>query len=171
MKLRGIHTLYGSSLLRVFAFFSPGPFFLFPSSSSLVFRQGTRFRMRFFSLRFSPRFLSLILMRTGLGDEPSTRWYRSEPPCGGRTHTKGPGEGAAKPPDTLARPPFNPNSLEDSRPGSRPLLATVYHKIVSQYPEPQAAVPAYCICVCGHLQYDVLLTHTSDPSLIDYTAG
>ena len=33
------------------------------------FRQGSHFRMIFFSLRFSPRFLSLILVKTGRVDD------------------------------------------------------------------------------------------------------
>ena len=65
--------------------------FLFFASPSLVFRQGPHFRMMFFfPFAFHLCFLSLILMRTDLGDEPSTRWKCTDPTLRGQDTTRAP---------------------------------------------------------------------------------
>ena len=89
-------------------------------SLSLVFRQGPHLRMMFFSLRFSPFcFLSLILMRTDLGVEPSTRWKHQIRPSGDRTP-----RGRRSPPDTGPDHPLQPVKCKLSQTSSiasRPL--------------------------------------------------
>ena len=65
-------------------------------------------------------FLSLILMRTDLGVEPSTRWKYQIRPSGDRTPRK-----CRSPPDTGPDRPLQPRfSGRDSEPDSRPLSAS-----------------------------------------------
>ena len=74
-------------------------------------------------------------------------------------------------PTTLCKSPFQ-SQLSGRFKTWQPTIAS--NRVPQDsFPVPRASGcrPGHCICVCGHLQYDVLLTHTSDPSLIDYTAG